>query len=614
MRERLSLLLRYLGFWLALFLAAKAVFLCYQYRESARLAWGTIAGVFWHGFPMDLSSASYLTVVPGLLIALSTFVQPRLVRTLLAVVTTVEVMVVLLLVTIDLETFRAWGVRLDSTPLVYMQTPREMWASAGASPLLLLFTLLSVLTACSLLIARRFLLTPMERLTGHGAGTFIGSFAVTLLLIIPIRGGVQQIPLNQSTVYFSTVRFANQAALNVGWNFFNSIDRQAQPRTNPYRAYPSDQVGPMIRRVFAGGSERVRLLRSERPNIFLIIWESFNPKVVTNQGGLPAITPTFESAIHEGVLFDHFYASGDRTEKGLVAILSGFPAQPRGSITEFPSKTEQLPFLSRDLARHGYATAFYYGGELEFANLGTYLVNGGFAPLVGKQEFRREDWNSKWGAHDHVVFRRALDDAARERLPWFKVVLTLSSHEPFEVPGDPGPPAKNEQTRFLNAMRYTDRSLGAFLAEARRAPWWNNTLIVILADHGHRLPDIHPGEQASDAERFRIPMLWLGGALIPRDTVVHDIGGQTDLPPTLLGQLGISNVAYAWGRDLFRRPASHIAFFTFHDGFGFIGDRGSIVYDNAGNQVVSQTGTADTLELRLGKSLQQSAFQAYLDK
>ncbi len=615
MRVRLATILRFLIFWLGLFVAAKVLFLCYNHEPASRLDAGTIAGIFWHGLPMDFSSASYLTIVPGLVIALSALVDRPALRRVLLVVTGAEIILVTLLTTADLEVYRAWGMRIDSTPLDYLKTPRESWVAIGSSPLTLLIVLLTAFTLGGFFAAGRFLVPSTNRWRTCSGWAFLGCLFATLLLFVPIRGGFQQIPLNHSRVYFSSDRFANQAALNAGWNFFASVNHRQYRNRNPYHAVPDSLARRVVDSLFAQGGPRSRLLHTERPNILIIIWESLNPKVVAHGGGLPGITPALDSAMGEGIRFDRFYSSGDRTEKGVISVLSGYPAPPRGRITDFPAQSSRLPFLSQDLARVGYHSAFYKGGELAFANLGSYLLNGRFERLVEKRDFDRKDWSSKWGAHDRVVFQRALNDAARDSVPWFKVVLTLSSHEPFDTPIAPGDPqGTDEQTLFLNAMRYSDRSLGEFLAEARRASWWNNTLLIILADHGHRLPDIHPGEHAWDAERFRIPMLWLGGALIPRDSVVHDVGGQTDVAPTLLGQLGLPSDRYRWGRDLFKHPSSHLAYFTFHDGFGFIDERGSVVYDNAGGQLVSRTGRADTLELRLGKSLQQAAFQSFLDQ
>jgi phosphoglycerol transferase MdoB-like AlkP superfamily enzyme len=448
------------------------------------------------------------------------------------------------------------------------------------------------------------------------------AFSVTLLatalLIIPIRGGLQWTPLNQSSVYFSSHEFANQAALNVEWNFFRSlVYRRTEPESNPYTEVAADEARSVVDSLLAlGDAAPVPLLRVTRPNEILLIWESLTAKVVGRLGGVPRVTPSLDSLAHEGILFDSLYASGDRSAQGLVAILSGFPTLPHVQIMNTPNKAATLPSLSRNFDEAGYTTSFYYGGELAFANIKAYLINARFDRIIGEDAFARSDRNSKWGAHDHVVLGRLLSDVAELRHPFFTAIFTLSSHEPFEIPMAPRFPGSDVESKFLSAHAYTDRSVGAFIRAAQREPWWDSTLVVIVGDHGHPLPRVHPndGEQAS--ARYHIPMLWLGGALAVRDTVVHRIGSQTDLAPTLLDQLHFASDGYQWGRDLFASTPgdASFAYFSYQDGFGFVDQRGRLVYDAIGQRVTQRAGAAGPAEVRAGLSWLRGAYQSYLDR
>src|SRR5690606_20642672 len=205
-------------------------------------------------------------------------------------------------------------------------------------------------------------------------------------------------------------------------------------------------------------------------------------------GTMVDVTPRFDTYVEEGLLFSNFYAAADRSDKGLVNILSGYPSQPTQSIMKLPVKASKLPVLSKSFEEAGYATSFYYGGELEFANIKAYLMNGGFSKVVGKESFKPEDWNSKWGAHDHVVLDKLLQDLNSSEKPFFSTIFTLSSHEPFEVPIEPHIEGDDEESKFLNSLYYTDQSIGNFIEAAKKEPWYDETLIIILADHGHRMP------------------------------------------------------------------------------------------------------------------------------
>ncbi len=614
--DRLLFLVSYLLFWTATFLVARGVFLIYEHRATAQLGIGTIARIFAHGVRMDLSASAYATIVPVLMVVLGLVLRPSVVRAAVTTYTYALVIVVALFTAGDLGIYDAWGVRLDATPLVYLRTPVEAFASVESGPVLLCAIVALVFGAACIMAYRRLIaprLDPARRTTAVAAG-----FAVLFgaLLIVPIRGGLQWTPLNQSSVYFSSNEFANQAALDVPWNVVHSLTTEnALGRANPYTEIDATTARRVVDSLLADPSATPHgLLRVARPNVILIIWESLTAKVVAPLGGVAGVTPNLDSLIHDGIFFDHFYASGDRSAKGLVAILSGFPPLPHVQVMNTPDRAERLPMLSRDLGAAGYATSFYYGGELAFANIKSYLLDGRFDRLVGESDFPRDERNSKWGAHDQYVLGRLLHDVPAMRRPFFSALFTLSSHEPFEVPMAPAFPGHDQTAQFLNSHVYADRSVGAFIRAARSQPWWDSTLVVIVADHGHPLPRMSlPNGTEADA-RQRIPMLWLGGALARRDTVVSRIGAQTDVAPTLLAQLGIDHARYHFGRDLLAPNGRSFAYYSFVDGFGFVDARGSLVYDALAKRVTQRYGDAGEPEQRAGLSLLRLSFQAYLDK
>jgi phosphoglycerol transferase MdoB-like AlkP superfamily enzyme len=495
-----------------------------------------------------------------------------------------------------------------------------MLASAGASPLFLLSVVLFLIIIISLAVYTLMIAPQIERFTKISKHIYVNSLAAFLFvalagsLAIPIRGGLQLAPINQSSVYFSHIDFANHAAINPIWNFFNSWVNKTYEKNNPYNYFAASEAIQKLQVLYPAPALVVptqHLLKTDKPNIILIIWESLTAKVVEDLGGMPGITPQLRELSREGILFSNLYASGNRSDKGIVAILSAYPAQPKNSIITIPNKTARLPYISADLKKIGYHTAFYYGGELEFANIKSYLLKGSFENTIGKEAFNPETWNSKWGAHDHVVFNRLLEDLNSAPQPFFHTMFTLSSHEPFEVPVETAIAGKDEQSLFLNAMHYTDESLGNFITSAKKQPWWDNTLVIILADHGHRLPEIYTDDKSKE---FHIPMLWLGGALTQQGVVIDRLSSQTDLAPTLLSQLNLPYHNYKWGRDIFHPAARPFAYYAFNDGFGLIQPGKQVVFDNVGKRVIMQTGDNREEDIAFGKSYLQVSFQDYLDK
>ena len=619
MTARLKFCFGYFAFWMAFFALLRAAFLLYHHGEAARAGFGTLVGIMVHGARMDVASSSFPAAIAFVLAALSAF-APRLAGRAILVFSVEALTSFSLLAAIDMEVFRAWGFRADAAILRYLNTPREMMASISSSPVVLLFVIWVLLASISV-VAFLKLLWPGIRAWGPlripmATVTFALCGGLTWLLYYPSRGGIQKMPMTQSTVYFSRNAFANQAAINVAWNFFDSVWWGTYRTDNPYRVMPQAEAARTVDSLLSSAAvPTVRLLRQNRPDIIVIMWESFSSKVVERLGGVHGVTPNVDSLIHDGVLFDHFYATGDRSPEGLIGFLSGYPAQPISEIIQHPRKSATLPVMTHELAHAGYHTAFYYGGDPEFANIKSYLLHAGFDTLVTKDAFPRVDRHSSWGADDGVVLNRLASDLSRMPRPFFVSLFTLSSHEPFIVPMKTVIPGTDERNRFLNSHAYTDRSIGDFIRQARRQPWWDSTLVVIFADHGHRLPVLDSLQPDRKWETFAIPMLWLGGALAVHDTVVTVPGVQTDLPRTLLDQLGLDASAYRWSRNLFAPDVKPWAWFTFTDGFGWIdASGGALAWDNVGHRPIARQGTLAPGDVHAGEAMLQALIDDYIKR
>ena len=484
---------RYFLFWLLYFALSRAFFLLYHYNAARTLPATDLLGTFAYGLRLDASATAYLCLVPFLLFSLGgLFRADGVTDRLTTGYTAVFLLIVSFLQTADLELYRVWGFRLDDTPLQYLTSPGEMAASAGSAPLLLLVGLFVGMAAGGWGIFRAVVGARAARAVWFGRGrAALAGLLYTALLVLPLRGGTQQIPINQSDVYFSTIPFANHAALNAPWNMLSSALRSSEVAAAPV-FMPAKTARQLLAQVYpaAVGAAAVpdstaSILAEPRPNVLFIILESFTSKLVGSVGGEPGVTPTLDSLARTGVLFNNIYAAGDRSQKGLVALLSGYPSQPTTSIIKYPRKSESLPHLARSLAAVGYRSRYYYGGELAFANMKSYLRTAGYEKLTERTDFAEADQNSKWGAHDGVLFKRMLGDLPQQPQPFFVTAFTLSSHEPFEVPMKPRFPGTDETTLFRNSVYYTDYALGQFLREAQRQPWYAHTLLVLVADHGH---------------------------------------------------------------------------------------------------------------------------------
>jgi phosphoglycerol transferase MdoB-like AlkP superfamily enzyme len=292
----------------------------------------------------------------------------------------------------------------------------------------------------------------------------------------------------------------------------------------------------------------------------------------------------------------------------LISILSGYPAQTKGSIIKYSDKAQKLPHLSRELEKLGYQTSFVYGGDADFANFRSYLTNAGFGHITADEDFSSDLNNSKWGVNDQYIFEQSSKelDSTSSQQPFFKVILTLSSHEPFDVPMTTIK-GNDEPSLFLNSCYYTDHYLGEFIKLCKQKTWWDNTLVIITADHGHRLPD---KIDARVKERFHIPLLVLGGA-IKKDSVIQTIGSQTDIANTILAQVAKPSADFRFSKDLFGNNVQDFAVYLFNDGYGYVDKGKYILYDNQGKLYLRQEGVEREEDKYFGKAYVQQLYSDY---
>ena len=611
--QGLRLGIQYLVFWISYFVMFRVIFLSYHLSETKRLATDTLVSTFIYGFKMDLSFSSYLCLLLFVILALSFFIPKK---TTIAIVHGLTLFFVILLSIIsvaDLELFKEWGFRIDASPLVYFSNPREMAASVASSPYVLLLLAIAGTAFVSFRFYKKFIQNSLAQLTPASLLQSVIYLLFAAVLIIPIRGGLQLAPMNQSIVFFSKHDFANQAAINASWNFFWSFSKQLHSNKNPYINMPMSEAKDLVERYHLEPSpNHMQILNTDAPNVIIILWESFTSKVVPELGGqMEGVVPEFEKLVHQGILFSNFYANGDRSDKGLVSILSGFPAQPTKSIVKVPAKSAQLPTLTQTFNQHGYHTGFFHGGELEFANIKSYLLSAQFDELIGKSDFKKDQLNSKWGAHDHILLDKSLKEINNQPEPFFNLIFTLSSHEPFEIPEVPRFPGDDVENLYKSSLYYTDRAVGEFINDAKLQPWYPRTLIIVLADHGHRLLDQAP---RYDKSRYHIPMLWLGGALAVKDTVITKTCSQTDIPKTLLPLVQMDTEQFNWGKNVFNPGSSDGAFYTFNEGIAFVVGTDNVVYDHISKNTLQQTPGISPEQLSLTKAYLQTGYQDYLDK
>lgn len=592
MKQRIFLFWILFFFWVFYFEVARVLFLIYNWNFVEKTGIYEAFKSLFFGIRLDLSMAGYLTILPGLVLIAFALFKSTYYHGFLRYYTWLMLLVSGFLVFADAVLYSYWGFRLDKTPLLYITSPRDALASVS---IWLVITQVLLSLAFSFLFGwivnkiLKFFKTgpvPAKRVEALIMGLFVA------LLILPIRGGTGIAPINVGTVYYSSHNFANHAAINVVWNVGFSLANKGAENTFQYFDQAKDErlVAPYLNQ---NDTTLEYCFNEPQPNFVFLMVESFSSNVIEALGGLKGITPHFNQLSGEGILFSQMYAAGDRSDKGLLAILSGYPAQTSYSVISDAGRTERMAKLPSVLKTLGYKTSFYYGGDIDFANMRSYLISAGFDNIVSKDSFPKSSYNSKWGAHDETVFKKLLHDLTLEKGRFFKMIFTLSSHEPFEVPAKTVIQGNDLASKYLNSVHYTDSCIGAFISEAKKQSWWKNTVILIVADHGIRFPGNY---EVHDPRKYRIPMLWLGGGL-KRSMKVTKTASQIDIPSTILGQLNVSATGFRFSRNIFGKHAKSDAFYIFNNGIGLVNDTSLLVYDCTNQKALLSKNANDSLEV-----------------
>lgn len=573
-------------FWLSYFWIEKVVFLLYNFGATSALSFTELAGIFFHGFKMDLSLVSYLMVLYGFLLAFSFLFTPVILNHTFKIYTVILLAIITFLNLLDIGLYPHWGTRVGISAFDYIGDPKEMMANVTWLQIVLAILFFISAVWLFVLVYNRFVITSVQKAASQKWYFSPVMLFLSALLFIPIRGGLGTSPINLSTVSFSTKLYVNQASYNFLWYFFQTIERKKNFE-NPCLYTESEKA----ENIFAAAEKNRQMTDSlfldinqnDPPNVLMIILESFSNKIIQPLGGDYAVCPNLDSICKNAIVFPEFYASGNRSDRGLSAILGSYPSLLTQSIINFPEKSDKLTMMSDYFNRNGYTSSFYYGGDIDFYNLKSFVLQGEYKNITDGNDFPAKLREmSNWGAPDEYLFDRVLNEIQSNQL-FFTVVYTLSSHPPYDVPatfikGQTG------EAKYLNSVAYTDSCLGSFIRNFRETPSWENTLIIITADHGA----LEPGPtEIIDPETYRIPLIFTGG-VVKKPGIYNNVGGQSDLVPTLVKQFGWIPAPELFGHDLFSTP--QYAFYMCNSGWGYITKGGRYFYDNTASEFKTYNG------------------------
>lgn len=602
MKKRIAYISLYFFTVLLIFILQKPLFMLYNGSIEKGFGFADYMQVMVHGASLDAATAGYLTAFPFLLVLISIWFRKFPLKKILYGYYILAAALISIIFVVDMALYTFWGFKLDASVFLYIDSPKEALASVSVGFILLrvLAILLLIALNCWVLlkITPSVLTVTRKRIAGTAGMLLLGG-----VLFIIIRGGVTESTSNIGQVYFSNEPFLNHSAVNPDFSLLSSMGK-SQDFASEFNFFDEEKRAALFDGLYptTDGDSIIQVLNTKRPNILIILMEGFGGAFVEPLGGLPDVTPHFNRLSKEGIFFTNCYANSFRTDRGTVCTFSGYLGLPTASVMKIPAKSRTLPAIAEGLSKAGYKTDFLYGGDINFTNMKSYLLSTGYQRLTANTDFSlAEQTSNAWGVNDDITFEYLYNQLRnrKEEGPWHTAFLTLSSHEPFEVP------YHRLEDKIPNAFAYTDECLGKFVDRLKQTPAWKDLLVICLPDHGF----YYPREGSNAMPRFyHIPLLWLGGA-VKQPMQVDKIMNQTDLAATLLGQLGLEHTAFTFSRNVLGSDYKYpFAFYSFNNGFSFRDSTGVTVFDNNSGSILFDEPEADESRLDKGKAILQTVY------
>ena len=539
MLQRLSYILRLFVTLLLIFVTQKIVFMLVNMGHADGAPFGSCVASLWRGLRLDITSACYIIILPALVMLISFFFRRFPMRKIMVPYYVVASLLMAAVFIADVVLYYFWGAKLDAGELIYVDKPKVALSGLSWWAVAAMLLLLGLVTWHYTRRMRHATPVKFDRVrTRWSSLVFI---PLAALIFLGMRGSVTQSTANPSFAYFSEYQFCNHAALNPFFNMSRSLFKTVDFE-HEFAIFDNDEVEAAVAPCYRFDATLTdTLLRSDRPDVLLILWEGGNWDMTMND----SVGSNLMRLAAEGVSFTRCYANSFRTDRGVVSIHSGWMGMPTTSLMKMGDMCRRLPGLASRLGDEGYDTRFVFGGDIDYTNMRGYLLETGFATVDGSAYFPDTRHLSNWGAPDGYTLLPSVLGYGGERCSRasgrrFDAILTLSSHEPWEVP------MRRLADERKNAFAYTDSCIAVLVDSLRQLPVWDNLLVIITPDHGVAMSN---SQSIAEPRVSHVPMVWTGGA-VRGHREVDVIMNQSDLAATLLAQMGLDADGFVFSRNV----------------------------------------------------------------
>ncbi|MBD8387981.1 sulfatase-like hydrolase/transferase [Dysgonomonas sp. BGC7] len=395
------------------------------------------------------------------------------------------------------------------------------------------------------------------------------------LCIFGIRGRFGYNPIKTSQAYFCDNSFLNQLGINPSFYFMRDVIESSKSHYNVDSLITESEAITIVQKALnaphngEGESPIVREVVAEgeakKMNVVVILMESMSYDLLKIRENGKEITPYLNSLLEKSYFFENFYSAGTHTNHGILATLYGLPALFDRNMmknVDIPL-CEGLPYI---LQQQNYRTMFFMTHEAQYDNMNAFLLENGIEEIYSQENYPREKRRNSFGVADDYLFEYGLDkinEKSKDKKPFFATLLTVSNHPPYIVPDEFKATSNDPQYQIV---AFADNAIRQFMEKAEKEEWFANTVFVLLGDHGKIV-----GSQTYEMPLSynHIPCIIYSPAFDNAPQRLHQLGGQVDVLPTLLGLLNHSYENNTFGVDLFKTNRPYM-FFSSDDALGCI--------------------------------------------
>lgn len=597
---------KFILFWWLVFTIQRIVFSIHYSGIVFNDGVGEYFKLFYHSFRLDLAMIGYISMVTlpfWLFYKLSSGKLQKWAWNLIRFQQVFLLVIFSLIHCGEINVYAEWTHKLTVRVFNHLVNPDEVFRSATFGNYIFFFIYLTIEIGIGVWLLKKlfkFEKNSAESVWKHSA-IHLSFFAVLGgLSFLGARGGWQPIPIGINSAMYSQNTTLNDVSVNSTYFFLHSLRLYGKVDLDKYL----DQTDPEEAIEFAQNMVSYEkehdniFLKNSRPNIVVVVLESWAADAISHTGLHEGSTPYFDQLIKEGLYFNRFYAAAGTSEIGNAALFGGYPALPQVSLTMHPEKSRKLKSLNQTLKEEGYYSSYLFGGDLKYGNIGGYFLDHQFDQVQDEKDFDSDLTRGVLNVYDHDLYMKFMENIQNSPKPFMQIAFTGSTHSPYDIPDKWKNFWKGEEAGIMNSIRYADYALHQFLEECKKQPWFENTLFILVADHGRTTP---LNQNAIAEPYFRIPLLFWG-PMINEDYKGSEqsrICSQSDLAATLLHQMQIPSSDYPWSRDLMSPDFKEFALYSSSLGYGWKDSDGDFFYHMEAERIVMNTFPDSLHEIKL---------------